>query len=511
MRLSIRLAAVLLAAGLTGCATSRPEPVRAPERAEVAVSEAAADTVNGPARVGLAATMDLPENPYGDTAAVDLGDLSMIDGVAEAEPLGYGAASGTDPNAVTVSRYYYDDEGTYYYEDVEADLIDYGQGADDDYYYGGYYADYYRYSDPAYYPSYYSYYRPYRVYRPYLRYGWYPTWHHRRWATRYYAGYHYDHYYDPYAWGYYDPYWHRPGVYVSIGWGWGSYGSGYRHGYYDGYHAGYYGPGYYGRPRHRGYYSGYRYNGTRRGDDDGVRGPVRGIPGSNSSPIAQSTPNPSRQPARRGLAPARLPRVPADGGITRSTGRSPVRADRPARTTAPTRGDRPTRAGTPGRTTPSRGWTPERTTSPARTDRPTRSAEPRSPRRTEQPAPRTDRPTRTEAPRRAPRRTERYEPPPRERPAPRTERPSRTRRDAPPRRETRPAPRRERTERYDPPPRRERTRRDDPPPRRESRPAPPPRQESRPAPPPRRESSRPARSRSGDSGRSPRRSRRGND
>ncbi|MEM6288626.1 MAG: hypothetical protein AAF845_15925, partial [Bacteroidota bacterium] len=323
MRLSpaLRLTAVFLAIGLAGCGTSRPEPVRAPapaDRDEVAVSEAADDDVS---RVGLAATMELPPNPFGDTAAVDLGDLSVIDGVDET--LGAEAsASGVDPNAVTVSRYYYDDESTYYYDDVEADLVDYGQGLDDEYYYGGYHANYYRYGDPAFFPSLYTYYRPYRVHRRFLSYGWFPTWRHRRAFNRarfavvvdpfFYDPFFYDpFFYDPF---FYDPFRFRTGVFVSFGFG--RFG-GYRQGFRDGFFTGFYGPGFYGRPRHRGYFGSFRSGGRAFSADDGDRGPVRGIPGTRSSPIAESATNPARQPARRGLAPARLPRVPADGGITR--------------------------------------------------------------------------------------------------------------------------------------------------------------------------------------------------
>ena len=216
---TLRLAAFALLATLAGCATSRPNLATAPaQRAE----QARPDSTRGPARVGLAATMNVPDNPYGDTAAVAIPDPADVESGA-ALPLAYNGApadGAVDPNAVTVSRYYYDDEATYYYEDVQEDLSDYGQGYDDDYYYGGYYADYYRYADPAYYPSVYSYYRPYRTYSPYYRYGWYPTWNRRHWAQPYYAGA----FYDPFG---YDPYWsYGPGISVSIGWGYGGYGYG---------------------------------------------------------------------------------------------------------------------------------------------------------------------------------------------------------------------------------------------------------------------------------------------
>ena len=338
-----RLAFLVLAAALAGCASSRPDPVRAPV--------AQADT-SGPARVGLAATMEIPENPYGDSAAVAI--PSPEDVASGAVPLSAPAEAGTramgsygagavDPSEVTVSRYYYQDEGTYYYEDVAADLDDYAQGADDEVYYGGYHADYYRYSDPAYYPSPYRFYRPYATYRPYVRFGWYPTWRYRRgWAgyyDPYYAGYGY---YDPWA---YDPWGYGSGFSISVGFGYGGYGyggfggygygSGYRDGFYDGYASGYYGPGYYGRPRTRGYDDYRRYEGY----DDGRRGRVRGIGrepvAAQSSSDPARSPTSARQPARRGLAPARLPRA-GSGGITRSTGRAPSaapdrRSDAPSR------------------------------------------------------------------------------------------------------------------------------------------------------------------------------------
>ena len=463
MRSHAALSALLvLGAALTGCASSRIQ------RADASARTASRPVPSDTARVGLAATMTIPDNPYGDSA--DVAIPAPEDIASGAVPLATPAEGAVDPSQVTVSRYYYQDEGTYYYEDVADDLDDYAQGDDDDVYYGGYYASYYRYGDPAYYPSPYTYYRPYGTYRPYVRYGWYPTWRHRRaWVrSAHYAGWAY---YDPYyGWGYYDPYTYGPGVYVSIGWGWGgygSYGAGYRDGFYDGayggYHggyasSGYYGPGYYGRPRHRGY-----DDWRDAGRDDGRRGRVRGLPGT---PVAvQSGSDPARQPARRGLAPARLPRGD-DGGITRSTGRRlppSVRPETPTRVPRATRiGDDPSRTG-------------RSTTMPSRTGRSTSG--------------------RTEAP--APRRTTRQLPGRTEAPA-RTEAPRRTRRDAPARTE---APRRDtRSER--------RESRPAPPPRRESRPAPPPRRESRPAPPPRRESS-PAPRRGGND--RPSRSRRGGD
>ncbi len=472
-----RLAFLALAAALAGCATSRPEP--APPRAPVAQADTA-----GPARVGLAATMDIPENPYGDTAEVavptpeDIASGAVPLGNPEGAPetramgsYGTGAGGALDPSDVTVSRYYYQDEGTYYYEDVAADLDDYAQGADDEVYYGGYSAGYYRYGDPAYFPSPYRYYRPYATYRPYVRFGWYPTWRHRRaWAHRayydpYYAGYGY---YDPWA---YDP-WYGPGVSVSIGWGYGGYGyggygygAGYRDGFYDGYASGYYGPGYYGRPRHRG------YNDFRDGYDDGRRSRIRSL--ARATPAVQSVPDPARQPARRGLAPARLPSAAGPGGITRSTGRTRVPSAVPERV---------------GR----------RSAAPPRTGR--SDAPPARVGRTEAPpsrAGRTDAPARRRAESPPARRAE----PSRQAPSPRRES-----RQAPPRRqESRPAPSPRRESRPAPPPRRES--RPAPPPRRESRPA-PPRRESRPAPAPRRES-RPAPRRGGNE-RAPSRRRGGN-
>ncbi|HEX8385165.1 MAG TPA: hypothetical protein VF576_03220, partial [Rubricoccaceae bacterium] len=287
MRLSTSLGPLartgLVAAALVvaGCSSSRPEPDPPPTSA----------------RVGLAATMDIPANPYGDSLDVAAPGLDGALGAAEgADPYGLGddqpdaAAQG----GVTVSRYYYDDQTTYYVDDqtggYEAyDATDY----DDGYYYGGYASDYYRYDDPSYYPSVYSYYRPYRTYRPYLRFGWAGTWGDRYHARRHwrsarygspYDPYYYSAaYYDPYYYNayYFDPYYYGPSLSLSFGWGGGfGYGSGYSDGYYDGYsdasYAGYYGPGYYGNPG--GYGGGHSDGGYDDGRDDGERGPVGGTP-----------------------------------------------------------------------------------------------------------------------------------------------------------------------------------------------------------------------------------------
>ena len=506
-----------LAAVLAGCYSSRPALVER-ERGPAPVVPDTAEA--GPARVGLAATMDLPENPYGDTAAValpeasDLPSLNTIDGQEDDY-----AEGGVDPADVSVTRYYYDDAGTYYYEDVEDDLRDGGLGVDDDYYYGGYYADYYRYADPSYFPSLYTYYRPYRVYNPYRQFGWYNTWNRRYGAFGYSPYFAYD-FYSPY---WYDPFFYGPGFHFAAGFGFGGgfgfydpffgYGPGFGYGYGPSFAyfptAGYYGPGFYGRPRSADYYS-YRDVRERRGSDDGVRSPVRGAPGTNTSPIVESTPNPARMPARRGLNPARIPRdpTPALTSAPERAGRAvldpvdvPGRRDPAAVPRAPRRTD----PGSPGRTSPVAAPT---TTAPVRTapgrtapapitepsSRPARgwsSPErsprevPRAPRRVEEPAPVREaaprsEPRTAEPPRRAPRRVEegRSDPLPEVR-RPETRRPEvRSPRREPVRREARPAP----------PPRREQ--RSSPPPRRETRPAPPPqRQESRPAP---RQQSRPA-------------------
>ncbi|MDT0631550.1 hypothetical protein RQM47_02295 [Rubrivirga sp. S365] len=480
--------ALALVTALAGCYSARPALVER-DRGPAPVVPDTAEA--GPARVGLAATMDVPQNPYGDTAAVALPDagelpsLNAIDGRADGSDDAYAEGGAVDPSAVSVTRYYYDDAGTYYYDDVEADLADGGLGVDDDFYYGGYYADYYRYGDPSYYPSLYTYYRPYRVYNPYRRFGWYNTWGRRYGAFGHSPYYAYDPFfsyggvYDPF---FYDPFFYGPGVHVSVGFGFGGFGyGGYGYGhnpYFAG--AGYYGPGYYGRPRHHNYYT-YR---ERRGADDGVRSPVRGMPGTPSSPIVESTPNPARVPARmpvrRGLNPARISGDPAPNAT-----RAPVRAGRggadpvadapgrrtPPRATAP-RTPRRGEPGTTGRVLPGRA-APTRAT-PARTAPPDREwARPER-------APRVPRRARSEDARvreAAPRPERR--PRPEARPVPRRE----TRPAPPPRRETRPAPRRET--------------RPAPPPRRQTRSAPPPRRESRPAPAPRRQESRPARSSGG--------------
>ena len=220
------------------------------------------------------------------------------------------------------------------------------------------------------------------------------------------------------------------------------------------------------------YYDDYRNN---RGGDDGRRSRVRGLPGTSTSPIAQSSTDPSRQPARRGLAPARLPRPSTDRGITRSTGR--VTRTSPDRDVASDRPARIPRTGGVTSTGPGRTGTASPTTSrPTREAAPTRSTNPvrRTVPRTADPVTRSDTPTRTTRPE----------------PTRRAETPRRTRADErpTPRRETSPAPS-PRTER--------------PAPRREvSRPAPAPRRESRPAPAPRRECARPHRRNRGRAARS---------
>ena len=519
--LRLALGAVLVAAA-SGCSSSREAAAPEPEVPATAVQP----------RVGLAATFEVPENPYAETPD----EAEPVPFAASATPAPQLAPADTveiDPNSIVVSRYDYgsSEAETEPYTDYEEAVEDY-----EDYYgeYPGYAADYYRYADPTLYPSVYTYYSPYRTQRTYRRHGWCRS------------GYYGSVYYNPYRVGYYDPYIgmycypygrYRSGLYVSVGWGWGGYGHGYDPYYYDSYYSPYYSHGYgygygygsgYGyRSGYRhgysdGYYAGsyrpYRYDGRTRyrggNYDDGERGRMRpGVLTRGGADLAgRSAPDPSRtgrrSTERRGLAPPLADRRPtrapysdpevplADGPTRRPAGVPTVSTP----TTAPPRtATRSAEPRAPRISTPTRQSTPPRTATPMadpaapRTSPPTRRAEPRrQPERRAAPRPESPRAEpRRQSPRAEPRRAEpRRESPS---PAPRTERPD-------PRRESRPAPPPRRESRPSPPPRRES--RPAPPPRRESRPSPPPRRESRPAPPPRRES-RPSRSRSEGSSRRP--------
>ena len=159
--LAAALSVALGVSTLAGCASSRPEP----------------DPPRTAARVGLAATMQIPANPYGDSLAAD--DAPPVAASVKKQTDPYGLQSAPSPDDVTVSRYYYDDQNTYYVDDqpqagssggydgsYDSSYGDAAQTSVDDHYYGGYASDYYRYDDPAYYPSVYTYYRPYSTYRP---------------------------------------------------------------------------------------------------------------------------------------------------------------------------------------------------------------------------------------------------------------------------------------------------------------------------------------------------------
>ena len=100
----------------------------------------------------------LEDGPFGDPLAIQ--DAEPLEVLPWAED-----TTETELEALTVSRYYYDDDGTYYYEEADP-------GYEDSYEYSSYAADYYRYDDPYFYASPYVYYEPYTSYSPYYRYGW---------------------------------------------------------------------------------------------------------------------------------------------------------------------------------------------------------------------------------------------------------------------------------------------------------------------------------------------------
>ena len=244
------MVAVLVAAA-SGCSSSRK--AAAPE------AEVPASAVEP--RVGLAATFEVPENPYADSseamaAAVPFTSASD-EGLSQSAWTTASDTNEIDPNAIVVSRYDYGQSEagqTETYTDYEEALEEY-----EDYYgaYPGYASETYRYADPALYPSVYSYYNPYRTHRTYRRHGWC--------RAGYYASVHYN----PYRIGYYDPYvgmycyTYRRGLYVSVGVGWG----GYDPYYYDPYYSPYYHNPFYVPYVTYGYSRGYR--GYSRGYRDG--------------------------------------------------------------------------------------------------------------------------------------------------------------------------------------------------------------------------------------------------
>ena len=279
LRVGLLSAAIAVA---SGCSSSRPDPEPPPS-----------------SRVGLASSMPLPANPYGDALDVDVPPLPPL---AAKAPDPYGLTEAPSVPAaqdVTVSRYYYDDQNTYYTSDAApADNVSYDGSYNpdayayttaDDAYYGGYAADYYAYADPAFFASPFQFYQPFQVYQPYLQFGWAPTWNRRFASRRAWRSARFGNaFYDPYYFcaTYYDPFFFDPflagpfaqvgfgfgGFGVGWGYGWGggfggfgggfgfggfgggfggggfAYGAGYADGFQDGFFTGGSGPGYYGDP-----------------------------------------------------------------------------------------------------------------------------------------------------------------------------------------------------------------------------------------------------------------------
>ena len=438
--------ALLLAAALAGCSagqkTARSSDVEVrPADASQPTQTTARSSVSP--RIGVMAAMDVEADSLADVVGTD------EEAIAEAEPLERlpWADDTTDAalDDITVSRYYYDDDGTYYYDEEGTSVYD-GDGHGGGGEYSSYAADYYRYDDPYYYASPYVYYRPYTSYSPYYSYGWCRSRYYGHWGgygrsrcyrPYGYAGWYGGYGYDPY---YYDPYFYGGGLHVSFGWGFGfydNYGYGYHNGYRNGYWDGYHDGGYrYQRPwryqhhddrRRRGYDDGER--GDRVGDGariaqaplGGRRVPVAREPGLGKPTLVRKPEahvDPTRDPrdpriTRRVIPEETAPvvtsptRVPSRGGD--------VPATRQPRTTAPPVLSTDPRA-TDRAETPQFRSNPDQTevTPPTRTPRLQPRAEPSNPRTAE---PRRAEPRRAE-PRRAeprrgtePRRADRPEPP----------------------------------------------------------------------------------------------------
>src|SRR5690606_17571037 len=194
----LTLAAALALAPLAGCYTQLGAPSSQSHAATPAPQPAAAPAEVQP-RIGVA------NDPYLDPYAEDASAEGEAAYAEQEEPgVGWGVAAPesarrySDPDAVSVSRYYYGDERTYYYDEG-----DYGGGYsdydpyDDGYYYGGYSADYYHYA-PTYYSPVYVYYRPYYYHRPYYRYAWYRPHYYRPYYTPFYDV---AYFYDPFYYG----------------------------------------------------------------------------------------------------------------------------------------------------------------------------------------------------------------------------------------------------------------------------------------------------------------------
>jgi len=519
------VAFAVYAAASSGCVTREIVVERAPAPAQTRPVQAP-DDGTAP-RVGLMGDLADPFAP--DSERVALAPPVGWNADEPAPTVRYYSQSGDyDPDAVTVNRYYYGDEGTTYQDAPQT----WGSGYDDAYY-GGYYADYYRYGYVHYRPVVYNYYRPYYAYRPYRHYGrpfwayaghayrgpWYA--YHGGWYSdpHYWGPYHYDppffvvaSFYDPFYYGgWYDSFCLRPSF--AFGWGsyhdWGSYYAGYNRGYRDGYFGGYYDGGYYDG----GYYGdGYGYRGRRYHEDEagngGDRGPLRPVlVAEHPRPVRVGLGTPTAERVER-IAPTRPTR--ADERTPALTSRTPTRISPAAEAPRPGRVDRADAEATPARRPPD-ARTP-RAVDQVRPPRGAREASPDvdDPRLhwvTPRPTPQSPAETREE-PARRPRyyptpRTARQPPPPdRPRystPPPREEAPRYT----PPPRHDSPRyapPSREEPARQSPPPREEAPRYT-PPPREEApRYSPPPREERRADPPRQERQAEPRRSESRDSG-----------
>ena len=292
-RLRGLLSALALAALLAGCSASQ-RTAETPDASARPADEAQASTTAAAVRPRIGVmTAAAPE---ADTLGQPFGSAEAI---AEAEPLdALPWASGDeayDPglDTITVSRYYYDDDGTYYVDENGTSVYDedaYG----DDYSayedgYSSYAADYYYYDDPYHYASPYAYYSPYTTYSPYYSYGWCHSRYYgyrgyygrnRCYQPAYaYAGWYSPYWYDPF---FFDPYYYGPGLYVSFNWG--HRYNGYRDGYWDGYHDGSYLDG-------RRWRYDDRRDWDRRGDDDGERGSVGGDAGIAQAPVGAGIPS----------------------------------------------------------------------------------------------------------------------------------------------------------------------------------------------------------------------------
>ncbi|MEO0559255.1 MAG: hypothetical protein AAF170_13845, partial [Bacteroidota bacterium] len=143
----LALIAVLVAV-VSGCSSSRnavePEPT---------VDASAVEP-----RIGLAATFEVPENPYADSSEVTDEAVPFTaaadEGVSQSAWTMAADTTEIDPNAIVVSRY---DYGQGEVTTTEASYTDYDEAIDayEEYYgeYPGYASETYSYADPTLYPS----------------------------------------------------------------------------------------------------------------------------------------------------------------------------------------------------------------------------------------------------------------------------------------------------------------------------------------------------------------------